>query len=135
MGNKELAGKSQPEGCGQCMSRWRLVTSGVLQGSVLGLIHLNIFISNIDDGIECILSRFSDDTKLSGAVAMAEGRDAIQRDLDKHEWLAHMNLMRFNKAKCKMLHLGWCNPKYIYRLGEEFLESTPSKKDLKVPRR
>ena len=82
------------------MSKWRSVTSAVPQGSEFKVVLYITFVGDMDSGIEYTLSKFVDDTKLSDAVHMLEGRDAIQRDLDRLEMWAYSNLMKFNKAKC-----------------------------------
>lgn len=79
------------------------------------------------------LSKTVDDAKLSGAVGTLEGRhpEGPVR-VSRLEKLAHANLMGFNKARDKVLQVGWGNYQYQYRLGEEWIESNPVEKDLGV---
>ena len=77
--------KSQGIAVNGLISGWRLVMSDVPQQSALGLVLFNIFVRDMDSEIECILSRFADDTRMSKVVDTLEGRGAIQKDLDRLE--------------------------------------------------
>ena len=78
------------------------------------------------------LSTLVDDPKLEVEGPVICLRAAIQRHLDRQEEWAVRNLLKFNKDKCQVLHLGETNTPQCYRLGPECLGSSSVEKDLRV---
>jgi len=84
-------------------------TSSAPQGSVLGLVLLNIFINDLDAGVKCTISKF---TKLGAAVDSPKGQKALQWDLDRLEHWTIRNGVKFDKKKCQILHPGRSNARH-----------------------
>ncbi|CAM4586410.1 unnamed protein product [Caretta caretta] len=114
------------------LSGCREITSGVPQGSVLGPILFNLFITNLGTKCGSVLIKFADDTKLGGIANLEKDRDILQEDLDDLVNWSNSNRMKFNSEKCKVMHLGINNKNFSYKLGTHQLEVTEEKKDLGV---
>jgi len=69
------------------------------RGHFFGTMLFNIFINCIDTDIECNLSKFADNIKMSGVVDTIEERDVIQRNLDRLEKWTHKDIMKFNEVQ------------------------------------
>ncbi|RMC06922.1 hypothetical protein DUI87_16373 [Hirundo rustica rustica] len=80
------------------------------------------FVGDRDSDTEWTLCKCVNDSKLCSAAA--------QKDLDGLEWWARANLMKFNEAKFRVLHMGWSNPRHEHRFGREWIENNPGDKDL-----
>jgi len=127
-----LSGRKQRVVLGGQMSKWCDILSGVPQGSVLGPLLFVVYINDIDDSVNSKILKFADDTKIYNKVNSADCINNLQNDLSKliswsEEWQ-----MLFNFDKCKIMHLGYNNPKVNYSMKTTHLEKVHEEKDLGV---
>ena len=110
------------------------VESGVPQGTVLGPPLFSVFIDDIDEvakRIELSL-KFADDTKGMKIIRGEEDRKILQETLDGLvEWAEKWGI-KFNLAKCKIMHVGRNNPGYVYTMGGVALEEVEEEQDVGV---
>jgi len=111
---------------GNC-SAWRIVTSGVPQGSVLGPVLFLIYINDLESDIISSVYKFADDTKLLGKVNNTNDRDLLQLDLKRMMDWSNLWQLPFNTSKCSVMHLGRNNNHYSYKCIKTFCFITSCK--------
>ena len=129
-----LTGRTQAVKVGSELSAPCAVESGVPQGSVLGPPLFTVFIDDVDDYTPLIdmLAKFADDTKGLKEIESAADRDKLQTTLDNLTKWAEDWGMKFNVAKCKIMHVGRNNPKYEYSMAGIKLNEVEEEKDIGV---
>ena len=103
-------------------SKWTNVTSGVPQGSVLGPVLVMVYINELPLLVENKLKMYADDTKLYGPVASLGDAQKPQHELDVLNKLSEEWSLKFNVAKCKVMHCCAQKPRGIYYMREPMVK-------------
>ena len=111
------------------VSSWKLVLSGVPQGSVLGPILFLVYTDDLEEGVTGSIFKFADDNKLFRKTKEIEDKQKLQDDIDKLGRWSEKWQMLFNFGKCKCLHTGPGNTGMNYKMGGTILSKTVKEKD------
>ena len=110
-------------------SDWRAVTSGVPQGSVLGPLLFNIYISDLSKFLISNNIAYADDLKLFSPSFLYSG---LQADLDSVAKWAAKNDLEISPDKCFVIHFGHDNPQHPYQIYFKEISIKTSHRDLGI---
>ena len=101
------------------------VTSGVPQGSVLGLLLFLLHINDLPENIQSQVRLFADDTAVYLIVDDQNDSVILQNDLDTFQKWELTWDVKFNPSKCQVLHISRARQPILsqYTLYDEIFES------------
>ena len=108
------------------------MSSGVLQGSVLGPILFPVFINDLPENLSSQARLFADDTTVYIAIGGLDGGTVLQNDMDKLSlWESQWDI-EFNPSKCQVVRVTTARKaiKTVYTLHGQILEVVTSAKHL-----
>ena len=125
-----LSGRSQKVVVQGCMSDKVSVTSGTVQGSVLGPLLFLMYVDDFGNGTQSFNNKYADDTKFQNDVHSAVSAVVFQSDLNLlHQWCDLWKL-NIHPEKSKVMHFGRSNPINTYFWGLNKLTSSNQLSDL-----
>ena len=127
-----LKNRKQRVVLGEYVSFWAEIFSGVPQGSVIGPLLFVLFINDLPEILMNISKLYADDTKIMNEMLTAASTLSLQSDLDlAFKWTQDW-LVKFNIAKCMVMHYGHNNKKSPLFIDGQQLNTTESERDLGV---
>jgi len=131
-----LQDRCQQVAIGNSLSSIAKVSSGVPQGSVLGPTLFILYVNELPSLVNSNMKMFADDSKLYRTIQDNSDTLALQDDLDTLGNWSRKWLLKFNVAKCKIMHCGSSNAHNEYHMrqanNEIVLEETTLERDLGV---
>ena len=120
-----MIGREQRVVLASATSNCSVVNSGVPQGFVLGPLLFVVFINDLLDLVENKTKLYADDSKIFFSYDTSISTPKLlQDDLDSlviwaNEWSLELNLI-----KCKVMHFGKKNKKFVYTMLDADLNRT-----------
>ena len=91
-----------------------------------------IYLNDIDEYTVSKLGKFADDTKFCRGISNNNDADILRSDLNPiYQWSLDWQKL-FNVDKCSVLHLGYNNKEYDYKLVCDVIRCSATEKDLNV---
>ena len=128
-----LYGRFQSVSLNGTVSKQSAVTSGVIQGSVLGPTLFTFYVNDLPTACpDCTIEQFADDTKASRQIVTPHDRVRLQQSVNGLCDWADQHELKLSLDKCIYLQIGYCDNTIAYTVGSHTLQPCTSTTDLGI---